>query len=541
MQLIKSHKYWRLLEIIPGLLTWTAILLPIFLSIYAPQVVAIFAIAYTTFWLFRSFRLSIDLVRGYRKTKIAIATDWNELMDYMEHPEHLDTAIQNLSTKRTTENRKLESIYRELASEISHLKNINQYKKPSEILHAILFVTYREPLTLIMQSIRSYSEGLYDPKKIILIFSGEESDKNNAEKFAAAVKNEFKNQFHEIITTIHPKNLPDEIPGKSANASWGAKKLQQYLDASNIPYENVILSNFDADTVVDKKYFSELTFRYLIEENRSKKTYQPTHFYNNNIWEVPVVIRMISLSSTFVRLAESMNPSRFKSFSSRSMGFQSAIDSNFWDPMIIPEDSRQYWTLYAKYHGDNELIQIYTPIYMDAVQSETVTETLKDQYKQLRRWAWGVTDFPFVIFNVTANKSIPFFKRYSTAMLLLLDHFYWATTPILLTFTGWLPQWLNADYRNTVLSYNAPRLAAQILNVAAIGIIISAILSFKIVPHIKKIGLGKRLSLFFQWIFVPIVSIFFSSIPAIESQTRLIFNRRLDYQVTKKIRKTEVF
>lgn len=181
MQLIKTHKYWRLLEILPGLLTWTAILLPVFLSMYKPELVSIFVIVYTTFWLFRSFRLSIDLIRGYRKTKIAMDTDWNEILDYVEHPEHLDTAIQNLATRRTIENRKLETVYRNVAQEINHLKTIHQYKKPSEIMHAILFVTYKEPLAIVKQSIKSYAESVYSSKNIILVFSGEESDKTNAE------------------------------------------------------------------------------------------------------------------------------------------------------------------------------------------------------------------------------------------------------------------------------------------------------------------------------------------------------------------------
>lgn len=536
MQLIKTHKYWRLLEILPGLLTWTAILLPVFLSMYKPELVSIFVIVYTTFWLFRSFRLSIDLIRGYRKTKIAMGTDWNELLDYVENPQHLDTAIQNLSTRRTVENRKLENVYRNVAQEINHLKTINQYKKPSEIMHAILFVTYKEPLAIVKQSIKSYAESIYSSQNMILVFSGEESDKTNAEQYAKEITKEFSHHFKKIITTIHPKGLPGEIPGKSANATWAAKTLLAYIDEEKIPYENVILSNFDADTVVDKQYFSELTFRYLLEENRGIKTYQPTHFYHNNIWEVPMVIRMLSLSSTFVRLAESMDTAHYKSFSSRSMGLQSAVDSDFWDVGIIPEDSRQYWTSYTRYDGHNELVQVYTPIYMDAVQSETFWSTCKDQYKQLRRWSWGVTDFPFVVLNLLNNKNIPFFKRWHAIFSLLLDHFYWATTPILLTFTGWLPQLLNNDYRDSVLSYNVPRLAAGMLNIAAIGILVSAIITIQILPKRTDIGIWKRCSLIVQWIFVPLTSIFLVSIPAIESQTRLILNKRLDYQVTPKVR-----
>lgn len=537
IKLIRSHKYWRLLEIIPGACTWTAILLPVVFAIYKPEWVSIFVIVYTTFWLFRSFRLSIDLVRGYKKTKIALKTDWNELLGYIETPEHLDTAIQNLATRRTTENRKLEAVYRELASELNHLKTIKQYKKPSEVIHAILFVTYKEPLEILRQSIKSYAESVYPAKQVILVFSGEESDKTNAEHNAKIIAEEFKHQFKDIITTLHPKGIPGEIPGKAANATWAAKTLLTYIEKNHIDHENVILSNFDADTVVDKKYFSELTFRYLVEENREIKTYQPTHFYHNNIWEVPMIIRMLSLSSSFVRLAESMNTVRYKSFSSRSMGLQSAIDSDFWDPAVIPEDSRQYWTSYTRYNGNNELVQVYTPIYMDAVQSETFWSTFKDQYKQLRRWSWGVTDFPFVYLNLQNNKKIPWTKRWYSILTLLQDHFYWATTPILLTFTGWLPQLLNDDYHNSVLSYNVPRLAAQMLNIAAIGILVSAIITIQVLPKRKSISIWKRLSLIVQWIFVPLTSIFLVSIPAIESQTRLILNRRLDYQVTPKVRK----
>ncbi len=45
-------------------------------------------------------------------------------------------------------------------------------------------------------------------------------------------------------------------------------------------------------------------------------------------------------------------------------------------------------------------------------------------------------------------------------------------------------------------------------------------------------------SLFFQWLLVPLSSIFLSAIPAIEAQTRLMFNKRLEYQVTPKSRKS---
>lgn len=522
--IIKHHRAWRRIEMIPGILTWCAFTIPITLSIFKPEYVAIFIIIYTTFWFFRSIKLSFDLILGYRHLVAAEKTPWNDLLSMIENPEKLKPDAS--------------TIHREIASRLTRLKTINQYKRPSEILHAILFITYKEPYEVVRQSIASYAQSSFPTKQMILVFSGEEADRENALAYAQKAQEEFGAHFKEMLITIHPKNLENEIPGKAANATWGGRVLQKHLDAHDIPYENVILSNFDADTVVHPHYFSELTYRYLLEENRAIKTYQPTHFFHNNIWDVPTPIRLMSLSCSFLRLAESMNPHRYMNFSSRSMGMQCAVDSEYWDPAIIPEDSRQYWTSYLLYGGENELVRVFTPIYMDAVQSPTWWQTFKDQYKQLRRWSWGVTDFPFVVINLWKRKDLPWHKRFPPMFRLATDHFYWATTPILLTFTGWLPDLLNPGFRDTVLAYNAPRFASTILNFAAIGIIISAIISLRVVPKRKNESILRRSSLALQWILVPLVSIFLSAIPAIESQTRLILNKRLDYQVTSKMRKS---
>ena len=232
-----------------------------------------------------------------------------------------------------------------------------------------------------------------------------------------------------------------------------------------------------------------------------------------------------------------MEKDKYKSFSSRSIGFKTVVEVDYWDPSIIPEDSRQYWTAYTIYDGRHSLIPIYSPVYMDAVLSETYVKTFQSQYSQLRRWAWGVCDFPFVALNLWYNKNIKTSKKVYLIADFLKNSLLWATGPFLITFMGFLRGLLNAGFRDTVLAYNLPQIMSNILTLASGGIVMCAIISLNLVPYNPKKGVWGMVSLCIQWLFVPIVSIVLSSIPAIDAQTRLMLGKYLEYKVTKKARK----
>lgn len=540
MEVITKHKYWRLLEIIPGAIAWTAIILPVIISIYYPIVIAVLAIIYAVIWLFRSVRLSVNLYRGYRRTQDAMSVNWNYLLDLVENPEKIDKAEDE--ARATKPLLKGQGIFflelKNLKNRITWLNQNEQFLKPSDIFHVILMVTYKESYQLVRESVKSYAESFYPYGKIVLVLGGEQADEENFKEISKKIEEEFGDKFFKIIKTVHPKGVPGEIPGKSANATFAAKELKKYLDDENINYENVILSNFDADTIAHPNYFSELTFKYLMTKNRTQKTYQPTHMFHNNIWDVPVMIRMVALSCTFWRMAESLDKKKYKSFSSRSMGFKTVLDTNYWDPSIIPEDSRQFWTAFMKYNGKHTVSSIYTPVYMDAVLGETYLETFKSQYIQLRRWAWGVVDFPFMAINIAHHPKISFWEKTSRIFFFLENSFFWATGPLIIMFAGWLPSMMNTGFRDSVLAYNLPQITSQLLTFAAVGIIMCGFISLAIVPkRDRKRSIPETISLLLQWLLVPVVSIFLSAVPALDAQTRLMLGKHLEYKVTKKARK----
>jgi len=544
-QLIHKHPLWRTLEIIPGAISWLAIILPVIFSAFFPIAAATIMIVYTVTWLFRSFKLSFNLYRSTVLVKKTLNTDWEKMVSLNDHPEKIDYEIERLRGLESKNgknpntqalNREIKEL-RDLKTTIHHLQKTGQYKKSRDIVHAIIYVTYKESHELIRESVKSYVAGKYNPGRIILVFAGEESDEKNILNISQKIQKEYGKKFMHSITTIHPQNVPGEIKGKSSNATYAAKELKKYLDHHKIDYENVIVSNFDADTVVHPNYFSELTFKYLTTDKRTEKGYQPTHMFHNNIWDVPVATRIVALGCTFWRMAESMEKDKYKSFSSRSIGFKTVVDVNYWDPSIIPEDSRQYWTAYTIYDGRHRLVPIYSPVYMDAVLSDTYVKTFKSQYSQLRRWAWGVCDFPFVALNLWYNPKIKTSKKIFLIAEFLKNSLLWATGPLLITFMGFLPGLLNTGFRDTVLAYNLPVIMSNILTLASGGIVMCAIISLNLVPYNPKKGFLGMVSLCVQWLFVPVVSIVLSSIPALDAQTRLMFGKYLEYKVTHKARK----
>lgn len=526
---------------IPGLCTWSAFLIIIFGSIFFPFITANIIITYTLIWVFRTFLFSYNLTKSFHYSKRAQKTDWNQLLDYLENPHTIPRPPYKTASKLDPliMRRKRGPIEPILTETIYKLQAENDYLKPSEVIHCITLVTYKESYEVLKTSIESYINSKYDLKKVIFMLACEESDWKNALAISLKLKKEFGDRFMAYLHTFHPRNMPNELKGRAGNATFCAKSLKRYLDNHHIGYDKLLLSSFDADTVISPQYLSELTFRYCITRNRIETGYQPVPFYHNNIWDVPIFNRLVAISCSFWQLSVSLRTDENKSFSSRSMSFQSVLDFGYWDATVVQDDSRQYWTAFFVYKGRHYLENIFSPVYMDAVQSESYLQTLKSQYKQLRRWAWGVSDFPFIVYNILNCPEIPLSRKLYEIFHFLESIFFWATGPIILLFSGVIPSILNREFNQTVLSHNLPIYMSKLLNITTLGILVCLLITTQIIPFENQKSWFKKISLFFQWLLVPIVSICLSAIPAIDAQTRLLFNKRLDFQVTEKSRKKQ--
>ncbi|MDP1538601.1 MAG: glycosyltransferase family 2 protein [bacterium] len=491
----KERIIYKCFEILPAFLSWGTLFFAFILSWLAPIVVAIFIIIFDCFWLFKVFYLSFHQSASYRLMKKNLATDW--------------------------------------------LEKIKKLKNWQDIYHLIVLPMYKEEINIVRSSLQSLADSNYPKNKMIVVLAIEERGGKDAEKAAKEAEKEFGRKFFQFLITVHPKGIAGEVAGKGSNLAWAVKEAKEkIIDLLKIPYQNIIVSNFDIDTRPYRQYFAVLAWHYLTSEQPLKSSYQPIPIYSNNIWSAPAFSRVIATSGTFWQMMQQERPEQLVSYSSHSIPFK-VLKEIGYPQNIVSDDSRIFWKSYLAYDGDYKVVPLYYPVSMDAVMAKNLLRTAVNQYKQQRRWAWGCENIPFVLYGFLKNRKIPLKKKIGHAFVLLDGFWSWAVAALIIFFLGWLPLMVGGEsFRVTLLSYNLPKITSTIMTIAMIGMIVSAILSLLLLPpRPKNFSKRKNFSMIFQWLLLPFTLIVFGAFPALEAQARLALGKYLGFWVTEKVRR----
>ena len=73
---VLNQREYRFYEMLPGLLSWTVILFPLWGSFFMPTVVAYFVLAFLVFWFYQSFKNAILGIIGYNKIRKTEKINW---------------------------------------------------------------------------------------------------------------------------------------------------------------------------------------------------------------------------------------------------------------------------------------------------------------------------------------------------------------------------------------------------------------------------------------------------------------------------------
>ncbi len=539
----------RLLEMVPGTISWAVLILPLWLSFSYPWLVAYFVLSFDFYWLCRALWFGGAVIIAFGRIREVLATDWSERLAALRDPAARRAILEarlaavggDLSSSAlgiTMHRGSADAERRRLRRELSALRAVEALGEPpppvDELIHLALIPTYTEPLEKLRLTVRALAVAAWPvERKICAIITRETDDVGIAN--VDALRAEFGDAFAEFIHILDPLE-PGIVVGKSSAMAWGGRYLYRLLVRERgMDPHRIIVTDLDADYRVHPHYFAYLSWVHLTDPNREVQLYQPIPYFHNNIWEAPMLQRLFAAVLTQLQMWRSVLPEKLQSFGSYSTTLHLVHDVGYWATDAIPEDSRFYWKSYFRYGDRFRAVPLFIPIYGDAVRARGYWRSMAEQYLQARRWAWGVTDIPFVIDNAVRHSEIPFTSRFWRIVNLFGEHINWAITPFVLTFGATVPLLINPAFSETTLGQNLPLYASAMLTVAIVSLAVLIVVEQMIVPpRPAEWGWLQRTLSYVQWIGLPFVGIIFSMVPALDAQTRLLTGRYLEYRVTEK-------
>jgi len=492
MKLPGDEKLRRFLEILLPIISLSLLSSPIWASFLVPVAVAYFIIFFDIYFFYKAALLGINAVRGYLKIRSVTKVDWFSRLEAEKLP----------------------------------------WRK---IHHIILIPTYKEPLEILTRTLTFLAEQEFPSKQISICLATEDRDSEVEEKIQI-LKEAFGAQFENFWITSHSLN-PNEVAGKSSNLAFAAKEVLREIEKAGYDKDFITATSCDADVSMHPKYFALLTYQFLKNGSPFNKFWQAAILFYNNIWRVPIFVRVVHTVYSINGIAQLYSPNSNFNYSTYSLSWRLLEKSGFWDVDVVPEDWHLFFKAFFATKGQVQLESVFLPLYADAVEGQTYWQSLTAQYFQNRRWAWGITDISFAISEFFRNKNkVPISNFIVRFVRAAEQHIFWPVNWWLLTFGAALPPLLNPDFRHTSLGFYLPRISSIILTLCAFFFIFVIVVDILMKPP-RPATFKKTLLPFtiLQYLLLPITGFFFSSLPGMDAHTRLLFGKRLEYKVTEKI------
>jgi len=489
------HRY-RLYEILPGLSVWLTLFLALVLSAIRPLWMIYFIILFDIYWMLRVLNYSFYLVISWRRFSVAKKIDWQKKM-------------------------------------------IQDAPGWQEKQHVVFLTLLNEEWRVVETAMQSICQATYDKEKFVIVIAGEARRQDNFELIFQKIKEKFSGCFADIVGTLHRLDEETEVAGKGSNLHFSEKQIAKYIEKRGWKHDDVIVTIFDIDTVCHSQYFSYLTYLYCTHSRPTHSSFQPIALYNNNMWESPAVLRIMAFGTTFWMMTTLARQDSLLTFSSHSLSWCALLKAGFHDKRIVSEDSRIFYQCLIVNNGDYEVTPMYIPVSMDTVRDDNWWQSMKNLYKQQRRWAWGVEHVPYLMWEFRkAGKKISWLTKAKWLFIEWEGKWSWCLVALIITFLGRLPLYLAPEtVRQSAFFFNAPHVLSNLMTAALLGLLLSALLSLPLLP--KRPESHSRHNYLFmvaQWLLLPVSMIFFSALPALDAITHLMFGKYLGFNISQKKR-----
>jgi cellulose synthase/poly-beta-1,6-N-acetylglucosamine synthase-like glycosyltransferase len=499
LQQAMTHFGARLFEASPGLVTWVLLLAPAWISIIfqTPGALAVAAavLLFDIYWLFRAATVVTGVYSTLWRMRRDMKKDW------------LALCIED--QKRGT-------------------------RDPLQYYHLCVIPTYTEPYQVLERTVQAIVDSNYPAELKMVAIITRETDKPGWEN-VARLKAKFGDRLRGFYHIKDPLE-PGIVIGKSAAMNWGGRWMVRVLTEEGYDLNQVLITDLDSDYRVHPQYFAWISQHHAREPLRDYAIWQPVPLFHNNYWQVPMAVRIMSASTSQWQMFLHSRPHRLVAFSSYTCTLEFVRKVGYWDKDVIPEDSRFYWKAFFTFGQRFSVKSVFLPLYGDSPHSRDYASTHQSQYNQIKRWAWGITDVPYVLARIFKHPEIPLVLRIRRFMNLFLNHLNWIFLPLLLMFGASVPIWLSTDFSLTDLGQTLWSYSGILLSVTLSTVVFFLYFEILILPpKPADWPLWKKGAVHIQYLAYPIVGLVMSVLPALEAHTRLLFGRYLEYRVTEKM------
>ncbi len=483
----------RALEILPGFVSWNLILFPYWGILVMPVVVAYFVLFFNIYWFYQSLQIAISSVVSHYNIQAAKLYDW--------------------------------------------MSDVRGFPDWQRVRHVVIIPTYKEPIHILERTLNSLKDQDFVTKQIIpvLAMEAKEPDEDRNQKFKL-LQEKFQGVFGELFMTVHTLT-EGEVAGKASNERFAAIWIKDnYIKDQNIDINYVTATSCDADHKFHPKHFACLTFKFLDDPNRYKKFWQPAVMFYNNIWEIPAIVRVPNSLMSIWNLSQLPRRDKLINAQNYCLSFKLLDEVGYWDPDKIPEDWGIFFKAFYKAGGGIEVEPIYLPLLADAAQSTSFWKTIQNQYSQIQRWAWGVSDDPWIIKSYLLARDVPFWDKTMRLIQVIWSHFLWPVNWFTITIGLTLPTLINPAFGRTALGYTVPKVSSFILTISLAFLIVMLVIDNVHKPvRPKDVSVWKIILSPFEFVLMPIAGFIFSALPGIDAHTRLMLGKYIEYKVTEKV------
>jgi Glycosyl transferase family group 2 len=481
----------RVLEVVPTATVWLIITAPVWGAIVAPAALGFGMVLFSVYWLWKSFGFASGVLIGFWRLHLAQQRDWIAA----------SAALAD-------------------SDQLRHLVIVPTCGESEEILADTLHYLTLQDVPL-------------DRVSVVLAF---EQRDPSAPARARRLSARFAPLFQHILITFHP-DLDGEVRGKSSNLTWAARQAQaELVDTGRLDPEHLIVTVCDADSRLHHAYLGALGYEVLSHPDGFLHIFQPAILFYANHWRLIAPLRALNSIYSLWELARMVPSHRLVTQSTYSLSWKAVHEVDYWDVDVIPEDSHMCFKVLFHFGRRVKVRPIWLPVYADAAEGATLRRTMANQYHQILRWAWGVSDIPYVALGAMRARDLPWHIRVMRVVWYVEEHLMWPAHWFLLTLGGLVPALINPAYARSPLGMWQASLVSAIMGLCLPCLLLVIVVDWRLRPqHPAGEDPVDVLIGWASFALLPVCGLLLCALPALDAHTRLLTGRRLEYRVTEKV------